>query len=120
MQRPAYQLGKQRALQKLGMLTSGLGGAALGGLAGYALSPQDREGTGTLYGTGLGALGAVLGAKAAPFLHNKSSAKSRLARAAMPVAGAGLGALGSIGATQALIDKEKPDTSEDPYRYHVR
>ena len=113
----AYERGRQQALIKLGMLGKALAGATMGGLAGYVLSPEDRIGQGTLTGIGAGGLGAVLGAKAAPLLHDQRSINSALARAAMPVAGAGLGSLAGLGVSQAFINKDIPDRSEDPYRY---
>jgi len=115
----AYRQGQRTALTKLGVLGTALGGAALGGLAGYALSPEDRKGYGTLYGAGLGGLGAGLGSKVAPYLHDISSEKDLLARLAMPVVGTGLGTAAGIGLSQAAINKNTPSTTEDPYRYHA-
>ncbi len=113
----AYAEGQLHALVKLGMVGKMLGGALMGGAAGYALSPEDRVGQGTLTGILGGGAGALLGAKASPLLHDVNSANSAIGRAAMPYLGAGLGSLAGLGVSQAYIDKSRPDRSEDPYRY---
>lgn len=113
----AYRHGQRVALTKLGVLGTALGGAAVGGLAGYVLSPEDRKGYGAMYGAGLGGLGAGLGSKLAPYLHDSNSEKNLLARLAMPAASTGLGTVAGIGASQAFINKSTPATSEDPYHY---
>jgi hypothetical protein len=91
-----------------------LGGAAVGALTGGYLAPEDRTGTGTLYGAALGALGAGTGHALSPLLQDARSIRKSNA---IPAMGTALGTLSGIGATQALINKDVADTSENPYRY---
>lgn len=113
----SYALGRKHALVKLGVLSHALLGAATGALSGYAMSPQDREGQGTLSGAALGGLGAIAGNRFSSLLHSNTSKLNPLAVKAMPHLGAGLGALTGIGLSQLAINKNQPDTSEDPYQY---
>ena len=115
----AYAQGRDDARLKLGVLGAMLGGATVGGLAGYALAPQDRKGHGIMYGAGLGGLGAGLGSGLAPYLHNVPK-PGFVARTGVSAASTGLGTLAGIGATSALVDKTNVPTSEDPYHYHSR
>lgn len=96
-----------------------LGGAAVGGVAGYALAPDDRKGHGVLYGAGLGGLGAGLGSAVAPHLH-ETAKPGLLKRTGVRAASTGLGTLAGIGGTAALVGKSGIRTSEDPYHYSAR
>jgi len=96
---PSYNAGKTYALAKLGFILPTLGSAVLGAVAGRVLSPEDRKNQGMLRGALLSGLGGGLGSLAAPY------------------AGTALGALAGTGGALLTVDKDEPDTSEDPYRY---
>lgn len=114
-----YEHGRRHARIKLGVFGAMLGGAGIGGLAGYALAPENRKGHGVMYGAALGGLGAGLGSAVAPYMHATSD-PGLLARTGVSTASTGLGTLAGIGATGAIVDKTNVPTSEDPYHYHAR
>lgn len=107
----AYRQGQRAALEKLGFVARTLGGAALGGLAGYALAPEDRKAV----GVGSGALLAALGAAGGPAL---AKAVGGQELSALEHAGsAALAGTAGVGLSQFATGKEVPHHSEDPYRY---
>lgn len=117
----AYAHGCKTLLIKLGIYPGLLGGAVLGGTAGYFLSPEDRKGQGLLLGAAAGGLGGAAGHKIAPALLDDAARinPGTLANKA-PAIGSGLGALTGLGLSQAYISKKRPDTAEDPYHYYPR
>jgi len=107
----AYRQGQRAALEKLGFVTRTLGGAALGGLSGYALAPEDRKGVGAVMGASLGGLGSAVAPVAARALAERElTALERAGSAA-------LGGTAGLGLSQFSTSKNVPDRSEDPYRY---
>jgi hypothetical protein len=105
----AYAAGKHQALLKLGFVRRALVGGTLGGIAGHTLAPEDRKGQGTMLGAALTAAGAAGGPAVA---HLSDDIPKPLA--------ALLGGTAGLGLSQAMIDKNMPDQSEDPYRYFPR
>ena len=80
-------------------------GGLLGGIGGYYLSPEDRKGQGTVLGGALTGLGAAV----APHFGVKGIPQGLASL---------LGGAAGFGLSQAMINKNKPDLSEDPYQYY--
>lgn len=117
--RNSYDQGRFAALVKLGFFPT-LANAAVGGAAGYLLSPDDRRIQGMASGAALAGLGNYAGRKLSPLLHDARSAKLPAAVKGIPAIGGALGTMGGIGLSQALQSKDAPDLSENPYHYPYR
>lgn len=107
-----YEHGVRLAFAKLGMVLPTLTSAGLGAVSGYYLSPEDRKGLGTGLGALLAGAGTYAGGRFLRAFGNNPDAEARLQRL-----GLALGGLGGLGTSQAFVNKNTPDQSEDPYLY---